>query len=89
MTEPETVIPKSSRGFTKRILIINLVLVWATVFLSIPYQQVQYVVAEAFALIGVLFGIYTGIGHMDFRRVVQLSVERLVHPTPKSEEDYQ
>ena len=66
---------KPSRRFTKRVLIVNMVLVWALMFLSVVYQEAQHVVPAAFALIGVLFGTYTGVGHMDLRSATRLALE--------------
>jgi hypothetical protein len=47
-------------------------------FFSVIFQQAEYVIASGFALIGTLFGIYTGIGHLDFRKAVDLSIDQLV-----------
>lgn len=69
---------KSSRRFTKIVIVTNLVLVWALMFASVVFQQAEHVIASGFALIGTLFGIYTGIGHLDFRKAVELSIDRLM-----------
>lgn len=69
---------KSSRRFTKIIIVTNLVLIWLLMFASIIYQQAEYVISSGFALIGTLFGIYTGVGHLDFRKAVELSIDQLI-----------
>lgn len=69
---------KSSRSFSKRLVLINVVLVWALMFASVFFRESEHVVNGGFALIGTLFGIYTGIGHLDFRKAVQLSLDQIV-----------
>lgn len=69
--------PRSNRRFTKRILLANMILIWALVFVSVVYQQAEHVIPGAMALIGTMFGFYTGIGHLDMRKAVELSIDRL------------
>lgn len=76
MTEPKP--STSSRRFTKIVVMINLLLVWALMFTSIIFDQTEHVIGSGFALIGTLFGIYTGIGHLDFRKAAQMSLDKLV-----------
>lgn len=73
----ETLIEKSNRTFTKRFIILNLVLVWALIILGVLTGQADEVIKEGFALIGVIFGVYTGIGHMDYRRAIDMALEKL------------
>lgn len=68
----------SSRRFTKIVVMVNLLLVWALMFTSIIFDQTEHVIASGFTLIGTLFGIYTGIGHLDFRKAAQMSLDKLV-----------
>jgi hypothetical protein len=69
---------KSSRRFTKVVVVVNLILVWVLMFTSIVFQQAEFVIAGGFALIGTLFGLYAGIGHLDFRKAVELSIDQLM-----------
>ena len=72
----EEMIPeKSSRKFTKTIVVFNLVMIWVLMLSSVYYQQAEHVVAPAVALIGTIFGIYAGVGHLDFRKAVELSID--------------
>lgn len=73
----ETVIEKSNRTFTKRFIILNLVLVWALIILGVATNQAEHVIKEGFALIGVIFGVYTGVGHLDYRRAIDLALDKL------------
>ena len=75
MTEP--VVEKSNRTFTKRFIILNLVLVWALIILGILTNQAEHVIKEGFALIGVIFGVYTGVGHLDYRRAIDLALDKI------------
>lgn len=74
---------KSSRRFTKLVVVSNLVLIWLLMFTSVVFQQAEHVISGGFALIGTLFGLYTGIGHLDFRKAVQLSIDQLVKGNAK------
>lgn len=73
----ETRPAKSSRRFTKRVLVVNLVLIWGLVYLAVIYGQAEFVIEPSLALIGVLFGFYTGVGHLDMRKSIELSIDRL------------
>lgn len=74
----ETMPKKSSRRFSKWLVVTNMILVWGLMFASVPFQQAQWVVPTGFALIGTLYGLYTGIGHLDFRSAVKLSIDQLL-----------
>lgn len=75
-----------TRRFSKRVLVVNLALVWALMFFAVFFNEAQWVVPSGFALIGLLYGAYTGVGHLDFRKFVELSVSRLFEgePSPNS-----
>lgn len=60
---------KSKRSFTKNFATINLVLAWATVFLGMFWVQTNVSVA-ALGFVTMIFGLYTGIGHLDYRKVL-------------------
>ncbi|AWC24976.1 hypothetical protein CO731_04469 [Aminobacter sp. MSH1] len=66
----ENVPPKSSRRFSKRMVIANCALAWGAVFASIYFAQAAYVAASAIALIAVLGGAYMGVGHLDLKRLL-------------------
>lgn len=70
--------PKNTRTFSKRVLMINICLIWLTALLSVIYGQAEHVISEAFSLLGALFAIYTGIGHLDYRKAVELTIDKLV-----------
>lgn len=74
---------KSSRRFTKVFVVANLVLIWALMFSAVIYHQSEFVIPSGFALIGTLFGIYTGIGHLDFRKAVEMSIDQLIKGSPR------
>lgn len=69
---------KSNRTFSKRLVIINVALAWMLMFASVIWQQAEYVIGGGFALIGTMFGVYAGVGHLDFRKAVELSIDQLV-----------
>lgn len=56
---------KSSRTFSKRMVIVNCILAWAAIFLSIIYSQAAYVAVAGMTLIAALGGVYMGVGHKD------------------------
>jgi hypothetical protein len=74
----ETAPKKSSRQFTKLFVLANLVSIWALMILAVIYDQAEHVIGGGFALIGTMFGIYTGVGHLDFRKAVELSIDQLM-----------
>lgn len=58
----------SKRRTSKVFLLVNTALAWGLAFYGIHSGQAASVVASALALIGALYGAYTGIGHLDYRR---------------------
>lgn len=81
MTEPH---PKfSSRRFSKRLVAVNIVLTWILMFLSVVYQQAEHVIAGGFALIGSIFGIYAGVGHLDFRNAARMAINQIIEDDEK------
>ncbi|MBA8881745.1 hypothetical protein [Phyllobacterium myrsinacearum] len=60
--------PKTSRTFTKRMLIANVILCWAEIFFGTYMGATEGVIVAAFGLIGICFSAYMGVGHFDFRR---------------------
>lgn len=58
----------SKRRTSKLFLLVNTVLAWGLAFYGIYAGQATSVVASALALIGALYGAYTGVGHLDYRR---------------------
>lgn len=61
----------SSRTFSKRMLMLNLAMIWVTVLFSILLSQAEHVVPAAMTAIGALYGLYTGVGHLDYRKALQ------------------
>lgn len=74
---------KSNRTFSKRFVFVNVVLTWALMFFSVIHQQAEHVIAGGFALIATLFGVYAGVGHLDFRKAVELSIDQLLKGNAK------
>ncbi len=68
MTEP-VIPPKSSRSFSRALVVGNCVAAWLAVFLCIWASQLSagIVVPAALTLIAWLVGGYMGIGALDFR----------------------
>lgn len=75
---------KPGRSFSKRILLLNVVLAWVAVFFAIPYEQAEFVVGAALTMIGAIYGAYTGIGHLDLRRMIALKEFELNEPDESS-----
>ena len=61
---------KSSRSFSKRVLVANALLAWGAIYFAIAQGQAEAIAASGFALIAALYGAYTGIGHLDYRSVL-------------------
>lgn len=80
MTEP-TIPPKSSRGFSRALVVGNCISAWGAVFLCIYASEVSagIVVPAALTLIAWLVGGYMGIGALDFRTAAA-SVQRGAGP---------
>ncbi len=76
MTEP-VIPPKSSRGFSRALVVGNCLAAWLAVFLCIYASEVSagIVVPAALTLIAWLVGGYMGIGALDFRTATT-SVQR-------------
>lgn len=83
----ETMPVKSSRSFTKLFVAGNLFLIWVAILASIFTGQAEFVTGHGFALIGAIFGIYTGVGHLDYRQAIELSVDRLVKRNDRAAEN--
>ncbi|MDE4297074.1 hypothetical protein PXK56_17955 [Phaeobacter gallaeciensis] len=73
MTEtPEQIAAaKKNRTFSKRLIVGNIIAAWLILFGSLLTNEVQGLITHVFSFVTVLIGIYTGIGHMDFRKVVE------------------
>lgn len=74
---------KSTRKFTKIIIFGNMALVWIVIIVALATNQASSVIDPAFALIGTLFGLYVGIGHLDYRKAAQLAIESLTNRGPR------
>ena len=65
----EAAIPKSSRSFSRALVVGNCIAAWVAVFLCVYASEVSagIVVPAALTLIAWLVGAYVGIGALDFR----------------------
>lgn len=80
----ETMPEKSTRTFSKRMVMANILLIWILMFAAIVFGQAEHVINGGFALIGTLFGVYAGVGHLDYRKAIELSIDRLVKGNARS-----
>ncbi len=80
MTEA-AILPKSSRSFSRALVVGNCVAAWCAVFLCVYASEVSagIVVPAALTLIAWLVGGYMGIGALDFRTAAA-SVQRASGP---------
>lgn len=62
---------KSRRSFSKRMTGWNMAAAWALIFVAFYFDQVALVLPQALGFIGVLVTIYTGIGHLDYRKILE------------------
>lgn len=65
----------SSRAFTKKVVVGNLIASWMLVFLSAWMDTLAMVLPQALAFIGVLISVYSGVGHLDFRKMMDAKPE--------------
>lgn len=61
----------SKRRTSKIALAVNTTLAWGLAFYGVFTGQGAAVVAGCLALIGTLYGAYTGVGHLDFKRALE------------------
>ncbi len=84
-------IPKSSRTFSKRMVIVNCMLAWAAIFLSIFYAQAAYVAVAGMTLIAALGGFYMNVGAKDLALMLASFGQNQIIPnvpsTPESQID--
>lgn len=62
---------KKNRSFSKRMVIANCAAAWIVIVLSIWLNVSEAVTGPAFALIGAIVAGYMGVGHLDYRSVLQ------------------
>jgi len=60
----------TTRFFSKLLVGINITLCWLTVFFAVYYSQGE-VAITALSIIAAVIGTYIGVGHMDYRAVLQ------------------
>jgi len=60
---------KPNRRFTKRVLVFNILLAWLFSSYAV-YSGLNDVAIACLGLITMLFGLYTGVGHLDYRKVL-------------------
>jgi hypothetical protein len=61
----------SKRRFTKLTLMLNGAAAWGLLFYAAYKGQLQWVAFDALLFLGVLFGIYPVVGHLDLRAVLK------------------
>ncbi len=59
---------KSKRNFSKRLVIANCIGAWLVLGASVPYGETAALITHVFAFITTMTAIYTGIGHLDYRK---------------------
>ena len=62
-------VPSSKRTFSKRIVTINVALCWVLAFWAM-YRAESDIAIASLAIIASVVGGYMGVGHMDFRRIL-------------------
>lgn len=67
---PEASLEKSKRSFSKRMIALNTIGAWVFLIFSTVSGQVEYVIAPVLTFVTFLVGIYTGVGHLDYSRVL-------------------
>ncbi|WP_349434243.1 hypothetical protein [Pararhizobium sp. A13] len=61
-------IHKTSKRKTSKVLLgVNTLLAWGAIFYAIALQQAAVVVASLVGIIALSYGVYVGVGHMDYR----------------------
>lgn len=61
---------KPTRTFTKKVLVFNIFLAWLFASYAV-YSGLDDVAIACLGLITMLFGLYTGVGHLDYRKVLE------------------
>lgn len=79
-------IPKSSRTFSKRMVIVNCALAWGAIFLSIIYGQAAYVAVAGMTLVAAIGGFYMNIGHKDMIAMIASIGSAAITPPPSTPE---
>lgn len=81
-------IKKSSRTFSKRMVIVNCALAWGAIFLSIVYGQAAYVAVAGMTLVAAIGGFYMNIGHKDMiAMIASIGSAAIVPSNPESQID--
>lgn len=61
---------ESKRTFTKRLILLNCMLAWAAIFVSMFLNQSQWIAVSAFGLIASICAYYMEIGHRDLAKIL-------------------
>ncbi len=70
----------SKRRTSKLLLGVNTVLAWLAIFYAIALQQAAVVVASLVGVIALNYGVYVGVGHLDYRAILGNLVSPLSKP---------
>lgn len=78
-------IQKTSKRKTSKVLLgVNTALAWGAIFYAIFLQQAATVVASLVGVIALSYGVYVGVGHMDYRAHLKNLISAV---TPKGPDD--
>lgn len=72
MSEDQTQ-EKSKRTFSKRLIVANIAAAWVTLAVSFFTNNVEAIITHVFSFVTVNVGIYAGIGHMDYRKILDVT----------------
>lgn len=64
---------KSRRRFSKRLIMINIFMAWTVMCLTAVFGNVEVIAPHILAFIVTITGIYTGVGHLDLRKTLDVT----------------
>jgi len=63
-------IRQTKRGFSKKMISLNNLFGWAAIFLSIWFEQSQWIAVSGFAYLAAINAYYMEIGHRDLAKIL-------------------